>query len=106
MTQIDLRDSEMRKQLGLFDSTVLEPSQQRHRVQKGQWRGRLETEQLILEACAYQELTRLQIARTLGRAKTPHLVNLVEDMVRAGLLACRSDTMPNGIVCFFYQVQR
>lgn len=103
MAQIDLRDTETRQQLGLFDGTVAEQSQQRLQRHKGQWRGRLETQRLILEACAYHEQTRLQIARTLGRAKTPHLVALIEGMVADGLLVCRTDTMPNGIMCFYYR---
>lgn len=57
---------------------------------------------MILKACAYRELTRRDIAKALDRAKTPHLIALIESMVTDGFLTCRSDTMPNGVIVYKY----
>jgi hypothetical protein len=98
---IQLTSPEQRELFGL-DGTVTERSQQLKKVQKQSRWGRRDAEQMILKACAYRELTRLEIAKALDRAKTPHLIALIESMVKEGYLSVRTDTMPNSVIVYKY----
>lgn len=104
--RLDLRDSTLREQAGLLNETVTLPSHQAansepiHRP-SGETRG------LIIGAIysAGQELTRLEIARALGRKKTPWLTALIEDMVAAGALYRIHTPARNGVICYLYGVR-
>ncbi len=70
-------------------------------------RPRDETLNLILTAIAdYDEggMTRTQIARALQRAKTPHLIDLIESLVNDGYLARRVKIFGNGVEGYVYHL--
>lgn len=98
---IQLTQPEQRALFGL-DDTVTERSQQLKKDQKQSRWGRQDAKQRIAQACAYRELTRLDIAKTLDRTKSPYLIALIESMVKEGYLSCRTDTMPNGVIVYKY----
>lgn len=47
-------------------------------------------------------MTRLEIARAIGRHKTPHLIVVIEEMVQKGWLTRTSSTFHNGVVMYVY----
>ncbi|HEX2619935.1 MAG TPA: hypothetical protein VHL11_07305 [Phototrophicaceae bacterium] len=47
-------------------------------------------------------LTRLQIARAINRHKTPHLIQIIEEMVRQGWLERTHDLFHNGVIVYLY----
>lgn len=47
-------------------------------------------------------LTRLEIARAIQRRKTPHLIVIIEEMVRKGWLIRTSSAYHNGVVVYLY----
>jgi predicted transcriptional regulator len=47
-------------------------------------------------------LTRLEIARAIQRRKTPHLIAIIEEMVRKGWLIRTSSSYHNGVVVYLY----
>ena len=103
---IDLRDPALREewQLSLgFADTVLEPS--RHSNRRQEHRGRAETQALILDALrmANRPLTRLEIARAVGRAKTPWLIALIDALVADGLVRPGVGEY-RGLSCWKYEV--
>lgn len=71
-------------------------------------RPREETIRVILEAVASARsgLTRAQIARAIGRRKTPHLIELIDQMVVDGLLWREVITLHNGVQGYRYHVRR
>jgi hypothetical protein len=106
MVHLDLRDSEIRQQEGLSDGTVTSPSQHRHIHQEH--RDRAATEQLILRALyeASAPMSRLQIARALGRSKTPWLYSIIESLVADQLLIKTQRLGANGVVVYWYEVRQ
>lgn len=50
--------------------------------------------------------TRLQIARWLGRVKTPHLVQIIEELVYEGYLHRTHGRVANGALVYLYEVRR
>lgn len=106
MAKIELSSTTQRELFGLSDETVTERSQQTKKRHTVSWRGSQETHQLILQKCTYQELTRLDIAKALDRAKTPHLIRTIEQMVIDGFLRRTDDVMPNGVVVYKYIAAR
>lgn len=48
--------------------------------------------------------TRLEIARAIGRAKTPYLLSQIEWMVLHGTLARTTNVRPNGVIEYRYIV--
>jgi hypothetical protein len=67
-------------------------------------RPREEARELILEAVAQSKngLTRSQIAKTIERTKTPHLIDLIEELVEEGHLQRRIKIYANGVEGFLY----
>lgn len=106
MTKIELYSTEQRKLLGFDDETVTQRSQQTKTRHKASWRGSQETQRIILQSCTYQELTRMDIAKALDRAKTPHLIKTIEQMVTDGFLRRTDDVMPNGVIVYKYITAR
>jgi hypothetical protein len=51
---------------------------------------------------AHTPLTRLEIARAIQRRKTPHLINIIEEMVSKGWLARTQGMFHNGVVVYYY----
>jgi hypothetical protein len=102
---IDLRDPALRKEWQLdlpFTDTVPIPSRSRKTAQEH--RGRAETEQMIVDVLrsANRPLTRLEIARALGRVKTPWLITVVSTLAQAGqIVAIESEY--RGFQCWKYQ---
>lgn len=102
MATIDLRSFEARQRFGLRSGNVSERSQREKREQYH--RGRAESQALIYSACVSAEyLTRLEIARAVGRAKTPHLVALIEELVEHGILVRHELDNGNGLPIFVYK---
>lgn len=104
MPTLDLRDTETRVQFGLVTGTVPVPSLPGTAARET--RSRAETMECIIEALtANGPLTRLQIARHLGRAKTPWLIAICEDLVSVGLINRGYDTAVNGRTVIVYGVE-
>lgn len=95
---LDLRNEELRREYGL--STVSIPSQNRVRQEKRP------AEQAMQMICDYvlehPSCTRLEIARAIGRAKTPYLLSQIEWLVQTGQLARNQTIRTNGVVEFHY----
>lgn len=49
-----------------------------------------------------QPLTRLQICRLLDRAKTPHLVAIIEQLAGEGVIGRGCSMSANGIITYWY----
>jgi hypothetical protein len=104
MPVIDLRDPEFRHEAGLMTETVLIPSQSVGAVSNG--RERAETARLVLELLhEHGPMTRLELCRALGRAKSPGLIALfeqmaTEDQIRRGFTLTR-----NGRTAIIYGVE-
>jgi hypothetical protein len=47
-------------------------------------------------------MTRLEICRAIQRQKTPHLIHVIEEMVRKGWLLRTQDVFHNGVVVYLY----
>lgn len=68
-------------------------------------RQKSQTQLLIIHALLQQqELTRTQIARTIGRKKTPHLTALLDQMVQEGILEHRIIQFHNGVSGYIYSL--
>lgn len=70
----------------------------------GAHRSRGDTERLILDAVGSspRPLTRLQIARAIGRAKSPYLVEVIVALVESGELTETAIRRPNGALEYQY----
>jgi HEAT repeat protein len=75
---------------------------------KQKHRPRDEARQLIIKALANspQGLTRTQIAEALLRTKTPHLINLIEELVDEEFLLKRVKLFNNGVEGYVYQLAK
>lgn len=104
MSTLDLRNSDIREKHGLMNETVTAQSHHRRTVQTH--RDRAETRALIVHALyeVGQPMTRLQLARHIARAKTPHLVGLIEELVGEGIVARTQAIGANGVVVYWYEV--
>lgn len=95
---LDLRDESLRAEVGL--RTVSIPSQSKKRQEKRPM------EQAMEMICAFvrdnPNCTRLEIARAIGRAKTPYLLTQIELLVQAGTLARTHIIRPNGVIEYRY----
>lgn len=69
-------------------------------------RSRKATRDMILAAIksANSGLTRTQIAETLERTKTPHLINLIEELVDEGLVTRHIKVFGNGVEGYIYSL--
>jgi len=69
-------------------------------------RPRDEARELILQALSDTTtgLTRTQIANALDREKTPHLINLIEELVDEGYLVRHVKIFGNGVQGYVYQL--
>lgn len=67
-------------------------------------RPRDETLEMIVEAVAHAPsgLSRTQIADAINRAKTPHLIDLIEGLVDAGYLERHVKVFRNGVQGYVY----
>lgn len=71
-------------------------------------RPRDETLALIVDVVANHAgpITRTQIAKALERAKTPHLIDMIEGLVEAGYLVRRVKVFGNGVEGYIYELAR
>lgn len=99
---IDLRPTDARVAAGLNVGTVSIPSHNRPNE-----RPRTETVRLICETIesSAEPVTRTEIARALGRAKTPYLIDVIESLVGAGVLSRSHYVRHNGVVCYLYELR-
>jgi replicative DNA helicase len=67
-------------------------------------RARDEARQMILKAVneAQSGLTRTQIANVIERTKTPHLIDLIEELVEEGYLVRQVKVFGNGVEGYIY----
>ena len=65
-----------------------------------------QTRQTILQTIAHADapLTRKQIVTALGRAKSPHLLDLIESLVEEGYLERTVYTLHNGVQGYAYKL--
>lgn len=70
-------------------------------------RPRDEARELILSVVAKSSngLSRSQIAKLIERAKTPHLIELIEELVEEGLLSRRLKIYGNGVEGYIYSLK-
>jgi hypothetical protein len=47
-------------------------------------------------------MTRLEICRAIQRQKTPHLIDIIEEMTRKRWLIRTQDTFHNGVIVYLY----
>lgn len=100
--KIDLRRPEDRQQAGLRVETVSAQSQHAETF-KSPRRGVGDTREAILAALeSGRAMNRLDIARAIGRAKSPHLILIIERLVADGLIERVQSVRANGFVEFFY----
>lgn len=100
MAQLNLRDPETRQELGL--STVSVPSQNRNRQEKRPMGEALELIASYVEA--HPACTRLEIARGIGRTKSPHLLTQIEWLVAQKVILRDQIIRANGAVEYRYTV--
>ena len=76
-------------------------------MSKQDHRSRDEARQIILESitAANSGLTRTQIANVLERTKTPHLIDLIEELVEEGYLVRHVKVFGNGVEGYIYSVK-
>jgi hypothetical protein len=69
-------------------------------------RPRDEAREMILRIVAASEhgLSRSQIAKLIERAKTPHLIELIEELVAEGLLVRHLKIYANGVEGYIYSI--
>lgn len=104
MPVIELRDPETRAEFGLLMETVSIPCQSASATPTIRSRG--ETMDLIIAALQeYGPMTRAQIAKHLGRAKTPWLISICEDLCSVGLIRRGYTTTRNGLTAILYGVE-
>lgn len=95
---LDLRDESIRAEAGL--STVSTPSQNKKRQEK---RPAEQAMQMICQfVLDHPNCTRLEIARAIGRSKTPFLLTQIEWLVLQGHLARTVNPRPNGTFEYRY----
>lgn len=71
-------------------------------------RPRDEARELILQALADAKsgMTRTQIANAIERAKTPHLIDLIEELVDEGQLTRHVKVFGNGVEGYIYSLRK
>ena len=64
------------------------------------------TQQLIIKALqtSKKPLTRTQIARALNRKKSPHIIELIDEMVAANIVQQDVKTFHNGVKGYIYSL--
>ncbi len=68
-------------------------------------RQKSETRQIIIHALIHTpDMTRTQIARAINRKKSPHLTNILNQMVEEGILQCRIIQFHNGVSGYVYSL--
>lgn len=102
MATIDLRTEAARREFGLPDDTVSIPSQRGKT--EGTHRSRADGLSAIVDVVKHapRPMTRLQIARAIGRAKSPYLVGLIVQLVESGDLSETARVRPNGAIEYLY----
>jgi hypothetical protein len=98
---IDLRQPDLRREIGLITDTVSERFQ--YGDDPGSYRDRADTEALIVDALVDGPMTRLQVARALGRAKSPWTREILESLVSRGLVV-RQHGRWRGVLMYVYSL--
>jgi hypothetical protein len=103
MTKIDLRPTNVRNSLGLLTETVSKPFQ--YQPARQEHRPVIDTEKMVIQTLYEHQkpMTRLELARALGRSKTPHFVAILERLVDNGLLVRCVENF-RGVPMFLYEV--
>lgn len=100
MAQLNLRDPELRQELGF--GTVSAPFHDRSKQQK---RPMGEALELIADyVAAHPQCTRLDIARGLSRAKSPHLIVQIEWLVQQKVILREQTVRANAAVEYRYKI--
>lgn len=99
MAKISLRTVQERTKAGIWNGSDTVSSKAKAPSHRAVGR----SVEIIVDSIAEKgTLTRLEIARILGRKKTPHLIELIEHLVQIGVLIRHNEPMPNGKPCYFY----
>lgn len=71
-------------------------------------RPRSETRQMMIDIVARSErpLTRTEIVNRLNRKKTPHLINMMDALVEAGVFSRSIATFNNRVTGYVYSLAR
>lgn len=71
-------------------------------------RPRTETRQMMIDIVAQSErpLTRTEIVNLLNRKKTPHLINMMDALVDAGVFSRNIVAFNNGVTGYVYSTVR
>lgn len=87
MATISLRTAEERENFGLFDMTIQEQSHRFTGYDK--YRSRAESMELIVTVLEKvgAPMTRYQIAKAIGRAKSPALYKMIDELAEAGRIS-------------------
>lgn len=106
MAGIYVRGELIDTEIPVKDETVLKQS---HPQQIGQaHRGRADSDRQIMEQLymSNRPMTRLEILKSLDRAKSPHLIAMLEQMVADGLIVRHEQRQRNGMTIYFYEPNR
>ena len=73
---------------------------------KQEHRPRTETRQLMIDIVTNSDepLTRSQIVKRLNRKKTPHLIDMMDDLVAEGVFMRSIVTFNNGVTGYVYSL--
>lgn len=99
MAQLNLRDPELRKEAGL--ETVSIPSHNRSKQEKRSLGQALELIAAYVDE--HPGCTRLEIARGLGRAKSPHILAQIEWLVAQKVILRDQVIRANGVIEYRYR---
>ncbi len=106
--QLDLSDPTLREQFGLRQESIdtVSKRSQWWKQMKQDYRDREDTKQAILEVlrAAPEPLSRRDIVRVLGRAKSPYLLDVLAEMCCCGLILQHESAWRNGLLMFVYEV--
>lgn len=104
--KINLRDPKTRALAGLDSDTVSVPSQKKSGTVLQPKRAVADTRREIIDLIydSPQSLTRLMICRILGRAKSPHMIDLIEQLVAEGVITRGCSMSANGVPIYWYCV--
>lgn len=103
MAGIYVRGQLIDAEIPLQDETVLKQSHQQQPEQ--QHRGGAESERLMMEKLymSNRPMTRLEILKSMGRSKSPHLIEMLEQMVSDGLIIRYEHRQRNGMPIYTYE---
>lgn len=102
MATLDLRTPEARREFGIEDETVSEPSQHGRIVGEYLDRDVVLTRIINAVKASHKPMTRLQICRAIRKAKSPHSIRLIMSLVQSGDLVETESVKASGKIEYLY----